>query len=64
MRRSRMTSDYDGWFCTELLTECPDCEEEIMEPSGDLDKFLTMISEHEAKCMPHWANVETKNYPM
>lgn len=43
-------SDYDGWFCTELQTECPDCGAGITEPSGDLDKFLDLISGHLAEC--------------
>lgn len=38
------------WMCTELLTECPDCEQEITEPSGDLEKFIELLVKHEAEC--------------
>lgn len=42
--------DYNGWMCDDLATECPDCALRIVEPGGDLSKFLSEISEHIAEC--------------
>ena len=41
---------YETWMCTELLTQCPDCDETIEEPHGDLSKFLDMLDAHEEIC--------------
>lgn len=45
-----MISDYDLFMCSELYTQCPDCDAVITEPAGDLGKFLTMIDEHLKVC--------------
>jgi hypothetical protein len=47
---SHVNSDYDPFMCTELLTQCPDCDTEITETSGDLGKFLDLIDKHLCLC--------------
>jgi hypothetical protein len=48
--QSSSGSIYNGWFCQDLTTECPDCAETLDQPDGDLDKFLTVLSEHIDSC--------------
>lgn len=45
--------DFIEWYCTELVTECPECATVITEPSGSLGTFLDALERHRDElCAP------------
>lgn len=38
---------FESWYCTELVTECPYCSEQIEGLTGGLTEFLKLIIDHE-----------------